>query len=138
MPLTLRIMTPNGVKVETQAEAVTATGLEGEFGILPGHLPFLVALKAGPASYRTGGEVYYLSLGDGYAEIFKDEINIFVDNAETPEEIDVEQEKERLRKAKEALSKEPLALDSPEFRKNTKIVQRAEAKLTVVSKAQKQ
>jgi len=136
MTLTLRIMTPNGVKVETEAENFTATGLEGEFGILPGHLPFLVALKAGPASYRHRGEFYYLSLGDGYAEVFKDEINIFVDSAETPDEIDVEQEREKLQKAEKALQQK-LPVDSPEFRKNKKLLQRAQSKLSVVAKSQR-
>ena len=53
MSLQLRIVTPDGEVVSTQVDTVRITGVEGEFGILPGHLPFLSGLEVGPAAFET-------------------------------------------------------------------------------------
>ena len=42
----LEVVTPDQVVVSEMVDAVVATGMEGEFGVLPGHIPFLASLAA--------------------------------------------------------------------------------------------
>jgi F-type H+-transporting ATPase subunit epsilon len=65
----LEVVTPKGVAFSGEADEVIAPGVEGEFGVLPGHTPFLSALKAGTLTWRKGGEKSSLTVGAGYAEV---------------------------------------------------------------------
>ena len=48
----LEVLTPQRTAVTAEVDEVTVPGLLGEFGVLPGHTPFLTALKAGTLSWR--------------------------------------------------------------------------------------
>ena len=48
----LSVTTPRGALVDTDVEEVTAPGTLGEFGVLPGHVPLMSALKPGVLVYR--------------------------------------------------------------------------------------
>jgi F-type H+-transporting ATPase subunit epsilon len=63
------VVTPRGRLVSEEADEVTAPGVLGEFGVLPGHIPFLTALRPGVLRWRsaTGGGV--LAVGPGFVEV---------------------------------------------------------------------
>ena len=50
--MSLTVVTPGGQAASTVVDEVTAPGVVGEFGVLPGHVPLLAALKAGVLSWR--------------------------------------------------------------------------------------
>ena len=52
--LLLEIVTPQGLVFSEEVDEVTATGSEGEFGVLPGHVPFVTTLKIGMLSCKIG------------------------------------------------------------------------------------
>ena len=67
--LTLSVVTPEG-QVHTQSvDEVTVPGLLGEFGVLPGHIALLSAVKPGVLRYRSGGERGRIAIGPGFAEV---------------------------------------------------------------------
>jgi F-type H+-transporting ATPase subunit epsilon len=45
--LYLEVVTPDKVLVSREVDTVVAPGTEGEFGILPGHIPFLSGILPG-------------------------------------------------------------------------------------------
>ncbi|MBW2375487.1 MAG: ATP synthase F1 subunit epsilon, partial [Deltaproteobacteria bacterium] len=45
--LQLDVVTPSGSVLSAQVDSVQAPSVEGEFGVLPNHLPLLAALKCG-------------------------------------------------------------------------------------------
>ena len=55
--------------LNAEVDEVTAPGVAGEFGVLPGHVPFLSALKPGVFVYRTKEGARYLAVGDGVLEV---------------------------------------------------------------------
>ncbi len=65
----LSITTPRGALVDTEVEEVTAPGLLGELGILPGHVPLMVALKPGVLVYRTKDHVGVVAVGQGFMQV---------------------------------------------------------------------
>jgi F0F1-type ATP synthase epsilon subunit len=70
----LEIVTPKGRALSVSADEVTAPSVDGEFGVLPGHLPLLAALRTGLVTYRVGGETKKCAVGPGFAEAGPDKV----------------------------------------------------------------
>jgi len=84
------LATPNRLVVSEDVEEVVAPGLQGYFGVLPGHVPFLTSLQSGEVAYRVGRTEQYLAVSGGFAEVQGDRVTILAERAERPEEIDRE------------------------------------------------
>ena len=84
------LATPNRLVVSEDVDEVVAPGLQGYFGVLPGHVPFLTSLQSGEVSYRIGRTEQYLAVSGGFAEVQGDRVTILAERAERPEEIDRE------------------------------------------------
>ncbi len=99
--LTLEVATPTRLAVGEQVDEVVVPGVEGYFGVLPGHAPFLSSLGAGELTYRKGRDEYHLAIAGGFAEVRHDKVIILADSAERPGEIDRDRA-ERARERAEA------------------------------------
>jgi F-type H+-transporting ATPase subunit epsilon len=93
----LEVVTPEKMVVSEPVDIVVATGVEGEFGILPGHIPFLTPLRIGELRYRSGSKTEYMAVMGGFAEVSHNKVTILAESAEKVRDIDLE----RARKAKE-------------------------------------
>lgn len=101
--LLLEIVTPYGLIFSEHVDEVIASGSEGEFGVLPNHVPFLTTLKVGMLTYKRGSETGYFFVNWGYAEVRPDKVLILADSAEKSEDIDVQRAIEAKRRAEERL-----------------------------------
>ena len=86
----LQIVTPDRMLVQEQVEEVEIPGVDGYFGVLPGHTPLLAALSVGELWYRKGQDRTYLAIAYGFAEVLPERVTILAQLAERAEEIDVE------------------------------------------------
>jgi len=129
----LEIVTPYKKVVDMEVEEVTATGKLGEFGVLPGHAPFLTSLRIGELAYKYGGKVEHMALNWGYFEIRDDKIIVLVETAETAEEIDVERAKAALGRAEEKLKH--LTPEDKQFKVYEAALERALIRVQVAGKA---
>ena len=129
----LEIVTPYKKVVDMEVEEVTATGKLGEFGVLPGHAPFLTSLRIGELCYKTGGVATCMALNWGYFEIRDDKIIVLVETAETAEEIDVERAKAALGRAEEKLKQ--LTPEDKQFKIYEAALERAIVRVQVAGKA---
>ena len=86
--LSLEIATPMRLVVAETVDEVVVPGIEGYFGVLPGHAPFLTTLGIGQLTYRQGRDERHLAVSGGFAEVRNDKVIVLADTAETPEEID--------------------------------------------------
>lgn len=95
--LHLEIVTPDKVVLSEQVDYVGAPGYDGEFGVLPNHIPYLAALQIGALYYKAQGQTKYIFISGGFAEVSDNTVSILAESAERAEDIDIE----RARKAKE-------------------------------------
>lgn len=95
--LTLEIVTPDKMVLKEEVEYVGAPGINGEFGVLPNHIPFLSALGIGGLYYKANGKKYYVFVAGGFAEVTPTKVTILAEVAERAEDIDLE----RARRAQE-------------------------------------
>ncbi|MDP3260731.1 MAG: F0F1 ATP synthase subunit epsilon [Thermodesulfovibrionales bacterium] len=101
----LEIVTPHGLIYSEEVDEVTANGSEGEFCVLPGHAPYVTALKIGMLTCKTWKEPVTFFVNWGYAEVGADKVLILADSAEKSEEIDVDRAKAAMKRAEERLNK---------------------------------
>ncbi len=86
--LRLEVVTPTGQALKTEADAVDLQSVLGEFEVLPGHLPVLVALKAGAFRFRQGPRTHRAAVGEGFAEARPDAVIVLADRYVPVEQID--------------------------------------------------
>ena len=103
--LLLEIVTPYGLVTSEEVDEVTAAGSEGEFGVLPGHVPYVTTLKIGMLICKKGNETKFFFVNWGYAEVGAEKVLILADSAERSDGIDVERAKEAMKRAEERLKK---------------------------------
>ena len=99
----LDVVTPERLVVAKKVEMVVAPGAEGEFGVLAGHIPFLSTLRSGELRYTAGGQVNYLAVTGGFAEVGPDKVTVLADSAEEAREIDIDRAKRAKDRAEERL-----------------------------------
>ena len=99
----LEIVTPQGLVFSEEVDEVTATGSEGEFGVLPGHVPFVTTLKIGMLACKKGSESKYFFVNWGYAEVGAEKVMILADSAERSEDIDLDRAMAAKKRAEERL-----------------------------------
>ena len=88
--ITLRIITPESIVLDTTASSVRIPGTDGQLGVLPKHASMVAALSAGELFYTEGGKEHCRFIGAGFAEVRQDTIRIVSDSCERPSDIDVE------------------------------------------------
>jgi F-type H+-transporting ATPase subunit epsilon len=102
--LTLEVATPSRAVVGEQVDEVVLPGIEGYFGVLPGHAAFLTTLGIGELTYRIGREERHLAVSGGFCEIRNDKVIVLADTAELPEEIDRERAERARERAEQRLA----------------------------------
>ncbi len=103
--LQLDIVTPQGAVFSGEVTEVTATGSEGEFGVLPGHAPLVTTLRSGLLSCVREGVRENFFVSWGYAEVVASKVVILADSAEHLEDIDIERAIEARKRALEMIKK---------------------------------
>ena len=101
----LEIVAPSRQVVRSErVDEVIAPGSEGEFGVLPGHTPFLTTLKIGMLSYREGSEWHHLAVDWGYAEVGPGRVVILAEGADRASDINLAEERVAKERAEKLLS----------------------------------
>jgi len=103
MPLTVDILTPERVLMQTQSDSIVVPAADGELGILENHAPLLAQLQAGQIRLRRGDKTELFAVSGGFVEVQKNHVAIFAETAEMAQEIDVERARQAAEKAKAAL-----------------------------------
>jgi F-type H+-transporting ATPase subunit epsilon len=86
--LKLEIVTPEAKIFSADVEMVSLTGIDGEMGIYPEHMPLMTQLAAGEVLARKDGVNISLAVGDGFVQVTRDRVAILTDMAIKAEDID--------------------------------------------------
>ncbi len=128
----LEIVAPSRQVVRSErVDEVIAPGSEGEFGVLPGHTPFLTTLRVGMLSYREGTEWHHLAVDWGYAEVGPNRVIILAEGADRASEIDLAEERIAKEQAERVLSEK---LEQKDYEKARVDLLRAMIRIQVAEK----
>ncbi len=127
----VEVVTPISIRTYESVSHVRATGLEGKFGILPRHIPAIMALKSGELRIDTDNKQQMLATSGGYCEVQREKVLFLVETAELPEEIDVERAQQSLDRANERLMEKGADLD---YERARTAIDRANNRLKISAK----
>jgi len=128
--LTLEIVTPESRVYSDTVDTVVIPTVEGEIGILPGHIPLLTQVGAGELRVLKNGKTELLAIGDGFAEIDGDKVSILAESAIAEEKIDEAAAENAMQRAQEALRGRE-TLDSVEIDRLESIVRSAVVQISL-------
>ena len=133
MPLTLEIVTPEDRVYSDTVDTVVIPTLEGEIGILPGHIPLLTQVADGELRVTKGSETKGLVVGSGFAQIDGDRVKILAEFAINEAQIDEKAAEKAIQRAEDAL-KGKEKLDPAEIERLESLVRFSVAQLGVKRK----
>ena len=102
-PFPLKIVTPDGLQFEGQAEELIVRTITGDMGILAGHTNCVAPLGMGQATVVIDGEKRYAACIGGMVVITKDEVKLVPTTFEWAETIDVKRAEASENRAKAML-----------------------------------
>ncbi len=101
--ITLRILTPSRIVLDTTASSVRFPGVDGSIGVLPRHAPMVAALDAGELLYRQEGKEEHFFVSGGFAEVRDNTVRVVTEACERPSDIDVERASQAAERARERM-----------------------------------
>ncbi len=110
--LRLEIVTPERKTYSEDVDMVTIPGADGEYGILPLHVPLITALKPGELRILKGGQETFLATGGGFAEVMPDRVSILTDAAVRDTEINESEAQAAVDRAKAALEDKSIGTEA--------------------------
>jgi len=104
-PLDITLVTPTGEVTHRAVDAITAYGELGEFGVLPGHVPFLTKLDPGVMVLEEGRQTTVYAHGNGFLEVGDNGVvKALVEQAALGVDIDAKEASAELEKAEHELN----------------------------------
>lgn len=82
MSLKLKIVSPEKVEFNGEADIVKVPGLMGMFEILSNHAPIISALQEGIVEFVTKEGQKEVAITGGFVEVQKNDVNICVEKAQ--------------------------------------------------------
>ena len=132
MALSIEIVTPEQRVLTTECDEVRLPGVDGGFGIRPGHTPLVAALSAGELVYVNAGTEQRYAVGEGFAEVSNDKVRILVEEAVRADQIDPARASAELKAAQSRLAS--MSPDDPVFEVERAHVERAAARALVAGR----
>ena len=103
-PFPLKIVTPDGLEFEGQAEQLIVRTTTGDMGILAGHMACVAPLGMGRATVVVDGKKRYAACIGGIVSVVNGHVNLVPTTFEWAEEIDTERVEASYQRAQKILS----------------------------------
>ena len=131
--LKLKVITPAKVLFEEDGiDAVYSSAVDGDFGVMPGHIPYMAPLAIGVSKFVKGDEARYISTMGGIFQVKDNEVLILTDEAEFGEDIDVARARASKERAEARLGTGKRDIDT---RRAQIAISRASARLKAADRA---
>ncbi|MBQ8458538.1 ATP synthase F1 subunit epsilon [bacterium] len=122
----LKIITQEKVVFDEEVDAIYTKGIDGEFGILQGHIPVMSALDIGVTRAKIGNSEKKFTTMGGILQFKDEECLILTTLAESGEDIDEARARDALERAKRRLKNAEARIDA---KRAEAAIARAEARL---------
>ena len=110
--INLKIITHESEVFNEDVDAVYSKGVDGEFGILPDHIPFMSALDIGVTKIEKGNNFEYITTMGGIFQFKDNQALILTDVAEKGKDIDVTRAKSAKERAEARIGHPDSELDN--------------------------
>lgn len=98
------LVAPDRELFSGEVDQVIAPGVEGEFGVLPNHAPFMTVLQPGSLRILQGGTVRKMFVNGGFADVTPQGLTVLAEEAVDLAEVNPATIAQNLRDAQEELN----------------------------------
>lgn len=128
-----QLVSLDGVKLDTEAYEIILPTLDGQIGVLPGHMPLISAATHGVISVRhksgdRDDEREYFAISGGVIEVANNTLRVLVDEADNADEISEAEAKKAMEEAKRMKSE---AKDEVSLAQAQNLIDRSAVRLQV-------
>jgi F-type H+-transporting ATPase subunit epsilon len=134
MALTLEIVTPEAKVFSAPVDNVVIPTVEGEIGILPGHIPLLSQVANGQLVVTREGKTESLIVGEGFVQVQGDVVSVLTEHALETATMDDNAIETAMQRAQESLKSAGSDIDPAEIERLESVVRFSVAALTVRKK----
>lgn len=127
----LTIITPERQVCQEPVNMVIVQTVDGEMGVLAGHIPLVAPLTIGPMRIKTGAGERQAAISGGFIEISSQGVLLLCETAEMAEEIDVARAESARQRAQSRLQEKKADID---FSRAQAALQRALVRLKVAGR----
>ena len=99
-----RVITPEEVIYDGEANLVIARIADGDLGVLVDHSPLVSTVEVGEVRIKEGEEQLVYATSDGFFKVSENLVQVLVEEAVSVEDIDVEAAEDRVEEAERELS----------------------------------
>ena len=120
-----RVITPEQVMYDGEADLVVARIADGDIGVMVDHAPTVSTVEPREVRIYEDDEKYVFATSDGFFKVSENLVQVLVEEAVPPDEIDVDEAESRIEEAENELSElSPDEEDEGAQRKRTEIERR--------------
>ncbi len=102
-----RVIEPERVLYEGEADLVVARIADGDIGVMVDHAPVVSMVEIGAVRITHDDQRYVFATSDGFFKVSENLVQILVEEATPPDEIDVSEAESRVEEAENELSEIP-------------------------------
>jgi F-type H+-transporting ATPase subunit epsilon len=102
-----RVIAPEQVLYDGEADLVVARIADGDIGVMVDHAPVVSMVEIGAVRITQDDQRYVFATSDGFFKVSENLVQILVEEATPPDEIDVSEAESRVEEAENELSEIP-------------------------------
>jgi F-type H+-transporting ATPase subunit epsilon len=99
-----RVITPEEIVYDGEADLVVARIADGDLGVMVDHAPLVSSVEAGEVRIRENEEQHVYATSDGFFKVSENLVQILVEEAVAPDEIDVDAAENMIEEAERQFS----------------------------------
>ncbi len=99
-----RVITPEEIVYDGEADLVVARIADGDLGVMVDHAPLVSSVEVGEVRLREGEEQHVYATSDGFFKVSENLVQVLVGEAVAADEIDVQAAENRVEEADRELS----------------------------------
>lgn len=103
--ISVQVATPRGMALQIETHGIEVPSVVGQFGVLPGHVPLLAAVRPGIMTYHKDGKAIRAAIGWGFVEADSKRVRLLTEYYLTADQIDLDQAKKDREAAEQHLAK---------------------------------
>jgi F-type H+-transporting ATPase subunit epsilon len=126
--LKIIIIQPQKIVLEAEYDHIIIPGIDGDFGIEPGHTPFITVLRPGIIELFDNDQVTRFAVHDGYVTVENNLITLLCEVIEKADEIDKSRAEASRKRAEDRIKSQKEDVD---YRRAEISLKRAMARLQI-------